>query len=106
MGRATELYPTDPEVLHWFAHAIWHDSVEEAERLLNIVGPYKPQQADVLYDRACARSIAEDLDASMDFLEQALAAGFQQWNLIEIDPDLRNVRQDPRYSELLREYGR
>jgi len=106
LGRALVRYPTNLELLHWYAHAIWGESSESAERLLRVILPYKPQEADVLYDLACTRSLADDLDASETFLRQAIEAGYRNWQHMESDPDLRKLRESGRFSELLREYRR
>jgi tetratricopeptide (TPR) repeat protein len=109
-GEATRetvrLYPDRFDALHWLAHADWTEGWAEAEKLLTAILPYRPNDMDVLYDIACARSLAGDLPAAEEHLRAAIEAGYRQWNSIEIDPDLRNLRETPRYAELLREYGR
>ncbi len=103
-GRAAELYPGDPEVLHWLAHAVWIHSWEEAEPLLLAIRSFKEQDPDVLYDLACARSLDGDLAASEEFLRASIAAGFRNWSLIDSDPDLRNLKKSGRLSEVVGEY--
>jgi len=103
---AVERYPTRPEVLHWYAHAVWQQSWEEAEELLELILPFKPNESDLLYDMACARSLAGDLTASESYLRRALDAGFRDWSHIESDPDLRNLRSSGKFSEILQEYRR
>jgi hypothetical protein len=104
LGRAAELYPDDPEILHWYAHALWPESWEAAERLLLAIVPYKPYDGDVLYDLACARTLSGDLDGAEEYLRRAFEAGFREWDTIDVDPDLREFRQSPRFAELVREY--
>jgi hypothetical protein len=106
LGRALVRYPTNLELLHWYAHAIWGESNESAEGLLEVILPFKPQEADVLYDLACTRSLADDFDASEDYLRRAIEAGYRNWQHMESDPDLRKLRESGRFSELLREYRR
>lgn len=106
MTRAVSLYPQNPDVLHWYAHAIWSESLADATTLLEKVLPFKPADGDVLYDLACARSLEGDLDASQDFLRQAIEAGFTRWEHMEIDPDLRNLREGGQFAELAAEYSR
>jgi len=106
LDTAVELYPTDPEVVHWYAHSIWQDSLEDAEALLTAILPSKLDDSDLLYDLACARSIAGDLDASEAHLRSAVEAGFREWDLMENDPDLRNLRESGRYSAVVQEYTR
>jgi arylsulfatase A-like enzyme len=106
MMRAVSSYPTNPEVLHWYAHAIWPDSLENAETLIDVLLNYMPHDGDLLYDKACTRSLSGDLDRSIEYLESAIEAGFTRWNLIESDADLRPLRESPKFSELLGKYNR
>ncbi len=106
MVRALKLYPDHPEVVHWYAHAIWGESWQDAEPLIKAVQPHMPNQADVLYDLACARSLAGDLKASEQYLRESIEAGYRQWSHIETDPDLRNLREDRRLAAVMRDYGR
>jgi len=104
LRRGVELQPTDPEMLHWYAHALWSDSWAESEKVLRAILPYKPNEGDVLYDLACTRSLAGDLDGSVEFLRRAIEAGFRTWGLMETDPDLRALRASGRFAEVLKEY--
>lgn len=104
LGRAVELYPEHPEVLHWYAHAIWSQSVRDAELLLEAILPFRPHDGDLLYDLACARSLAQDPAAAERYLRSAIEAGFREWELMASDPDLRNLRESGRLAEVLREY--
>lgn len=104
LGKAVSLYPSNPEVLHWYAHSLWSKSLDSAEQILLAVLPYKRDDVDVLYDLACARSLANDLPASEEYLRAALEAGFKQWNLMEADADLRNLRESGRFATLMQEF--
>lgn len=106
LKEAAKRYPTDPEVLHWLAHAVWKESFEDAEILLDTLLKYMPHDGDVLYDKACARSLSGDLDGAVEYLDAAIVAGYRRWNIIETDADLRALRQSPKFSELLRKYDR
>jgi hypothetical protein len=105
-GRGLELEPTNGEFLHWYAHALWPESVEAAEQLLQAILPFRPEDPDVLYDLACARSLAGDSPKSAEFLTKALRAGFDHWQHIESDPDLRHLRKSELWNEVLREFSR
>ena len=104
LERAVELYPGNPEVLHWYAHAIWSDSVETAEKLLLAILPFKPQEGDVLYDLACSRSLADDIAGSEEYLRAAIEAGYREWTSMEADGDLRSLRESGRFAAVLKEY--
>jgi len=103
---AVERYPGHPEVLHWYSHAIWLESWEQAENLLEVVLPFKAHDGDVLYDLACARSLAGDSPAAERYLRAAIEAGYHPWEQLETDPDLRHLRESGGFARVLRDYRR
>ena len=104
MGQALESYPTNPELLHWYAHAVWGESWQDAEAIIELILPYKPLDGDVLYDLACTRSLAGNLDESEDFVRRAIESGFREFDHMESDPDLRNLRESGQLSLVLMDY--
>jgi tetratricopeptide (TPR) repeat protein len=56
------------------------------------------------YDAACDYAMLGEKDASLVALARAVAAG-QQIDYLKLDPDLDNIRSDPRYADLLRRIG-
>jgi tetratricopeptide (TPR) repeat protein len=56
------------------------------------------------YDAACDYAMLGDKDTAFVALARAAAAG-QQVDFLKLDPDLDNVRSDPRYVDLLRRIG-
>ncbi len=96
-----------PVALHPAAHAaLAKQDWDLAEPLLMAVLEQTPDQPDVLYDVACVKSLRQEVAASAEFLERALVAGFAQFTWLEQDPDLRNLRADPRFAEVMRKHGR
>jgi hypothetical protein len=96
-----------PHVLHWTAQAALRQHKNElAETLLLAFLERIPGDADALYDLACVRSLTGDLDGAEAWIEKAVEAGFRHWETIEADPDLRNLRADPRFGALMRGWGR
>ena len=53
-----------------------------------------------MYNIACGFARSNQIDAAMEWLEKARAAGFQLCNYIDHDEDLNNLRSDPRFREL------
>lgn len=106
LRRAVELYPGNPECLHWLAHALWTDNWQEGAKILKATLPYMPNDRDVLYDLACAGSLAGDLEASETYLRSAIDAGYRQWEQMEADPDLRHLRESGRFARVMQDYPR
>ena len=104
LGHGLELYPTNPELLHWYAHAVWSDSWQDAEGIIELILPYKPQDGDVLYDLACTRALSGNLDESEELLRRAIDSGFRNFDHMESDPDMRNLRQSGQLSRVLMDY--
>jgi len=104
LGRTLELYPTNLELLHWYAHATWGESWQVSEAIIELILPYKPQDSDLLYDLACTRSRSGNLDQSEEFLRRSIDAGFTKFGHMESDPDLRNLREEGRLSKIISEY--
>ena len=54
------------------------------------------------YNLACSYSILNRVDEAVAALKKALDLGYRDFNHLLKDEDLRNVRSDPRFRELLR----
>jgi tetratricopeptide (TPR) repeat protein len=106
LERAAALYPTSFEAVHGYVHAHWEERWREMEPVLEMLARERPGDADVLYDLACARSKAADLERAERYLRAAIEAGFRHWEGMEVDPDLRPLREAGRFAEVLREYRR
>ena len=55
---------------------------------------------DVWYNLACSCSLLGQVDGALEALKQAIKCGYREWHWMDNDPDLANVRADPRYKEL------
>lgn len=106
LEQAVTRVPTRSDALHWYAHSLWPDALNEAGRLLQRIEPYLNDQGDVLYDLACYYSLEDNLDDSEIYLRRAIEAGYRDWSNIETDSDLRNLRESGRFSDVMREFGR
>ncbi len=71
--------------------------LEWARRALEI----DPQEPAILYNVACAHSIAGASDEALGYLEQAIAAGFGYKEWLENDSDFDTIRENPRFQALL-----
>lgn len=55
---------------------------------------FPSMRASALYNRACAKALSGQAAAAKDSLEEAVQAGFLDWDLIASDPDLASIRAD------------
>ena len=60
-----------------------------------------PQNSMMAFNACCFESLAGNTDTSLDYLERAIGLGFRNTNWLVHDPDLDNVREYPRFRELL-----
>jgi hypothetical protein len=102
LRRALVLRPSDSDIWHWYAHALLRTDLEAADKILVAIQPHLTDQADVLYDLACTRSLLADEDGSADYLTRAWEAGFRDRSKIEADADLRHLRETGKLSEVMR----
>jgi len=103
LRRAVELYPGHPECVHWYLHATWDPDDPTTEELVRLILPTRSTDPDLLYDLSCLRSLAGDLPEAEAFLRSSIEAGFRQWGHMEVDPDLRALRESGRFAAVMRE---
>jgi hypothetical protein len=60
---------------------------------------FRPPQT--MYNLACVYSLKGDRDEAVRWLERAISAGFENREALRTDPDLNNLREDPRFIRLL-----
>jgi tetratricopeptide (TPR) repeat protein len=71
--------------------------LEADEKLVRIA----PKDPAVLYDLACSYSLNKRVEQSVAALSRAIAQGFKDFRWLRRDPDLTNLRRDPRFKKLL-----
>ena len=79
---------------------IYEKGLDMDQRLAQLL----PKDPTVFYNLACDYSLLKRPRLCMEALEKALKCGYRDFRHMEKDPDLDNVRQDKRYSELLSKY--
>lgn len=57
-----------------------------------------------MYNFACLYAIKHEITTALDWLERAFRAGFSDRQVIDTDGDLINLRDQPRFYELLKQY--
>ncbi len=78
------------------AHGKYAKGLDMDLRLVHL----RPNNATAFYNLACSYSRLENLDRAFEALEQSLQLGFCKLDDMDDDPDLANIRSDPRYSPL------
>jgi len=62
----------------------------------------KPEDPIVFYNLACSYSLTERIDFSLRALKRAMRLGYDDFNYMNKDPDLENLRKDERYQILVK----
>ena len=57
-------------------------------------------EPEVYYSIACASSVLDQQDQAVEYLKKAVDAGFSDFELIDYDSDLDNVRSHPKFKAL------
>jgi len=60
----------------------------------------------VHYNLACSHSLLGQIDEALAALRRAIELGYRDFNHLQRDPDLENLRRDPKYLALLEEIAR
>jgi len=61
-----------------------------------------PEDPGVLYNLACSYSLTGEVDEAVETLQEALRRGWSDLAHLERDPDMANLRRDPRYGGLVK----
>ncbi|MDQ7780388.1 MAG: tetratricopeptide repeat protein, partial [Planctomycetota bacterium] len=63
--------------------------------------PEKPQEQTALYNLCCIYSLRGDKKLAIEYLEKTVTSGYEEFEWMSEDPDLDNIRDEPRYKELV-----
>ena len=61
----------------------------------------RPQDPIVWYNLACSFALLEDLTHAMNALKKAILLGYDDWEFLQRDPDLANLRRAPAFQHFL-----
>ena len=61
----------------------------------------KPEDPYVFYNLACSYSLLENIDEALSSIKQAIEFGYKDFNFLEQDDDLENLRKDQRFQRYL-----
>ena len=100
--RALELFPEDTRALYMGAAA----AISLGEKKLGLewaerISSAHPQETMTLYGVACSYALLGRTEKALDCMEEAVQFGTIQKKWLEHDPDLRSIRDHPRFKALL-----
>lgn len=65
----------------------------------------RPQDPTAHYNLACRYALLKQPDLALSTLRHAIELGYRDFRYMNQDRDLDSIRKDPRFRQLLREYG-
>ena len=65
----------------------------------------RPNDALAHYNLACSLALLKRPDEALTMLRRAVEMGYRDFRYMNNDKDLETVRNDPRYRQLVREFG-
>ena len=83
------------------AKGLLKEGLKVDQRLVQI----RPSDATAHYNLACRYALLKQLDLAIAMLRKAVELGYRDFQYMVKDRDLESVRKDPRYRQLLREFG-
>ncbi len=93
---------------HWFealtmlGHALTKAGNHKQALAIDLkLAKLRPNDAIVFYNLACSLSNLERVDESLEALQQSLDLGYKDFSYLLGDPDLENIRRDPRFKRML-----
>lgn len=100
--RSLELFPEDTRALYMGATA----AISQGDERLGLewakrISSAHPQETMTLYGVACAYALLGQTEKAIDCMEEAVQFGTIQKKWLEHDPDLRSIREHPRFKALL-----
>lgn len=75
---------------------------EEARQICQKAIAWEPAEPAHRYNLACVEAVAGQRDAAFAALDEAVARGFKDTEVLGTDPDLASLRADPRFADVVR----
>jgi len=63
----------------------------------------KPNDPIVLYNLACSYSLLKQIDKALEIVKRAIACGYNDFEHLQADGDLENLRKDTRFQSYYRQ---
>ncbi len=88
---------------HLFTRTGRHEQALQTDQRLTRLLPADPT---VRYNLACSHSNLEQIPEALSALDEAIQLGYRDFDFLAVDPDLENLRKDPRFALFLEEQRR
>ena len=79
--------------------------LDEATQAYREAIKVQPDFAPPYYSLACLHAAVGRKDQALDWLRRAAKAGYSNTAHMKTDPDMDNLRDDPRYAKIIAEMG-
>src|ERR1700722_16852951 len=86
---------------HYTQRGRFTEGLDVDERLARL----EPKNPVVFYNLACSYSLTDQFERTAQALEKAVTLGYQDFEWMAKDPDLKKFRQQPAYREILKKIG-
>ena len=83
---------------------LFHKNYNKAEKYYLKALEIKPTNYYVWYNLACVYSITKKIERSFYYLENAIKIVYSDFNSINTDPDLSNLRKEKEFNLLIKKY--
>lgn len=77
---------------------------DEAHATLQTLQKKNPENPLIFYNLACYYALTAQTDPSLQALQKAVALGYKDFKTIKTDPDLENLRKDPKFTEWIEKF--
>lgn len=102
LQKAIEVDPTYGFAHYNLAIALHYlGNDEEAIAELKVATRLNPRNFKAYYNMACYYSLLNQVDLAIENLQLSIKYGYSNWDLLETDSDLDNIRNDPRYKAII-----
>ena len=102
LEKVSQRLPEDLAVLQALAEL--YTKTEQYERGLSIdlqLSQLLPGSDNVWYNLGCSQALTHQYDEAFESLTKAIDLGYGDYDWMKTDPDLKNLRVDPRFESLL-----
>jgi tetratricopeptide (TPR) repeat protein len=79
--------------------------VKDGLRVDQLLVTIRPHDPTAHYNLACRYAILKQRDLALQTLRRAMELGYRDFRFISQDADLETIQKDPRFRELMKEFG-